>query len=175
MKRVALLASLAGLWWTTNAAHADPAWKELKSAPCKSAIQFPGAPQEQKQKVPSAAGELDATMYLLESEGGAGAYLLMCNDYPKDLVDKAAADKVLDGARDGSAKQMDGKVIGEKKITVNGFPGREIEIDTGEFRYVARLVLAKARLHQAVAMSKTDKQKPADTRKFLDSLKIDAP
>jgi len=166
---------IVGLCIATGVAHADTAWKELKSARCKSAALFPGTPQEQKQKVPSEVGEIEATMYLLEAEGGVGAFLLMCNDYPKDLAEKAAPDKVLDGARDGSAKQMEGKVVSEKKITVNGFPGRELEIATSEFRYFARLVLAKHRLHQAVIMMKTDKVKPEDTRKYLDSLKVEAP
>jgi hypothetical protein len=156
-------------------AHAETAWQELKSPTCKSSIQFPGKPTEQKQKVPSAAGELDATMYLFESAGGTGAFVLMCNDYPKDLVDKATSDKILAGARDGAAKQMEGKVVSEKKLTLGGFPGLEVEIDTGEFRYTARLILAKTRLHQAVSMMKRDKPNPGDTRKFLDSLKLDAP
>jgi hypothetical protein len=172
--RLSILALVGVCAWTSSAS-AEVAWKELKSARCKSAILFPGTPQEQKQQVPSDAGTLDAYLYILETPGGDGAYLLMCSDYPKDLMDKATPDAVLDRARDGSAKEMEGKVGAEKKITVNGFPGREFEISTAQFTYTARLVLAKHRLHQAVFIVKSDKGKSPDTRKYLDSLKVEAP
>ena len=153
------------------------AWVDFKDPTCKCAATFPGKPTEKRQKVPTnnkEIGDLEAVMYLYEGPGGTSAYLMMYNDYPKEKAQAADPQKVLDGARNGAAEKINGKILSEKKITINGQPGRELEIDGGQLKYYARIVLAnKTRLYQAIVVMQKDVAKPADVRKFLDSFKVD--
>jgi hypothetical protein len=171
---LAVAALVVGMVVAGGTAQAQ-AWKNFKSASCKCSATFPGAPTEKRQKVPTEqVGDLEAVMYLLETPDKTGAYLMMYNDYPKDKTKNADPQKVLNGARDGAAAKIKGKVLSEKKITINGQPGRELEIEGGALKYYARIVLSnKTRLYQAIVVMQKDKAKPADVRKFLDSFKVD--
>jgi hypothetical protein len=166
------LATLALLAGTASAAE----WKEFESKTGKCAVMMPGTPTENKQTFPTDAGPVEATLYMLESDGGDVAYLMGFNDFPADLVAQSDPNTMLDGARDGAVKNVGGKLLEEKKITINGYPGREIKVsaqgENGENIVYARVYLVKNRLYQALVVFPKKILRQADVTKFLTSFRL---
>ena len=118
-------------------------WKEFTSKEGGFTVLMPGTPKEQTQKFATQVGDIEAKMFQLEAKPGQ-AYVMAYADYPEAVVKKSNPDKILDGARDGAAKKINGKVASEKKITLEKHPGREVEIEgPGNILIRVRVFLVK--------------------------------
>jgi len=162
-----------GLALSSGAAHAQAGdWKTLTSKAGRFTVMMPGEAKEQKQDVPTPAGKITMTMYILEKDGTA--YFATFNDYPAELIQKSEADTLLDGARDGAVGNVKGKLLEEKKIKVDAFPGREITFEAlgGMFIGRSRIYLVKERLYQVMVLSPKAAGLPKDAGKYLDSFKL---
>jgi hypothetical protein len=148
-----------------------PEWKEYVSKDGRYKVQLPGTPMEKTQKVPG-AGDVLMVVYELKD----GAYLANFTDIPGAAKDSAEMiDKRLDGARDGAAGSVGGKVVKEEKITLDKkYPGREIQIelpgDKGLLR--ARYYWVEGRLYQTIVVGTKAFVGGDDTKKFLDSFAL---
>jgi hypothetical protein len=150
-------------------------WKDFSSNECRCSAQFPGTPQQKTQTMQTKVGSLDAKMIMLEVPGAA-FYALAFVDYPKDKVGDAKPDGLLDGARDGAVSNVKGKLASETKISMNGYPGRELKIEApGDLALHARLYMVKERLYQSLVVMPKAKEASGDSKKFLDSFKFQKP
>lgn len=151
-------------------------WKDFTSEAGKFSVQMPGVPEEKTQPVNVAKlGNVNMFTYTLEQSDGA--YMAAYNDYPMGLFAQVSPDKVLDGARDGAVGNVEGgKLVSEQKITIDGYPGRDIvaEGTKGSITFVikARIYLVNYRLYQCMAILQKDKSSSIDAAKFLDSFKL---
>jgi hypothetical protein len=179
MKRAQLAAVFLVMAAASATAWAQaPAWKEVAPPGCQCSVQMPGEPTESKQSFDTDIGKVDAYMYILPADGGTTAFLLGYNDYNKEKVKGANKQKMLEGAKNGAVTNVKGKLIGEKKVEVAGYPGIEIEVEVppkdGQpaSKVFARIVIANNRLYQTLVVMKASGVRGLDVRKFLDSLKI---
>jgi hypothetical protein len=165
------LASLAFVVALAPAIALAQDWKEFNSEDCRCSAAFPGTPQPKTQGMQTKVGTLEAKMFMLEMPNAF--YAMAFVDYPKEAMGKQSPDQLLESARDGAVGNVKGKLASETKISMNGYPGRELRIEApGDLALVARLYLVKERLYQILVVMPKAKEGTADAKKFLDSFKF---
>ena len=69
---------------------------------------------------------------------------------------------------------MGGTLASERKITLGGFPGRELRVEKirGDMILVCRLFLADDRLYQALVVMPRAKEAPEAVQPFLEGFQL---
>ena len=117
-------------------------------------------------------------MYIASVEDQSGAYLVMYVDYPADLIRSDQANAILDGAMQGGADNVNGKLTRQQNFHLNTIPGREAEIDVPAqgaqpaTHIKSRYFLAHNRLYQVMVVVRQNQTLPDAAQKFLDSFKL---
>jgi hypothetical protein len=169
-----MLASFAFVVALAPALASAQDWKEFSSQECRCSAQYPGNPQPKTQAMQTKVGTLEAKMFMLEMP--TAFYAMAYVDYPKDALGKKPPDELLDGARDGAVGNVKGKLGSETKISMNGYPGRELRIEApGDLALQARIYMVKERLYQILVVMPKSKESEAEAKKFLDSFKFSKP
>ena len=111
-------------------------------------------------------------MLFRSMDGGNVAYMSSYSDLPLERT-TAGPDKILSDARDGALSSAQGTLDSEKKIAIDGYPGRELIILTpnGMKSYV-RVYLVKSRLYQAMGVMPKERTDEKQVRTFLDSFRL---
>jgi hypothetical protein len=156
---------------TTTTTTSSSSWETINED--GFTLSMPGTPSKDDSTVPSAAGPLALRMYTL-SKGYEG-YITGYTEYPDTVFKASEPEEMLDGAQRGAIQNVQGEVTSQRKITIDGNPGREI-IGTSPSRnigFTARVFLAKPRMYMLV-YTQYDKSKPisADGKRFLDSFQL---
>jgi hypothetical protein len=159
-------------------AHADTSdWKkrDLKQD-CRCSIQMPLEPKYDTMPTPTEAGTIQSHMASIDL-GSDTFFAVMWADYPAAALANRTPDSVLDGARDGAVANVKGKLLAEKKLTANGYPGREIRIGSSDKKFVAidRLYVVKTRLYQVMAVWPAAGEDVATTRRYIESFTFTKP
>ena len=79
--------------------------------------------QETTQSVDTDAGPIEVHMFVAEQ--GQKAWLVGYSDYPEALVEASDPATMLAGARDGAVSNVNGQLVSDAEIALNGYPGRE--------------------------------------------------
>jgi hypothetical protein len=149
-----------------------PGWRVFTSKEGGFSVALPGPPAESKQRVATATGHLDVYLFLVEGKDGT-AYVVSYSDLPADEVKPGSEEKRLDFAREGAVANARGKLRTEKKVELDGCPGRELVIETDKDVVIRmRVYAAKRRLYQAMAMGPGGFSQSKDALLFLDSLRL---
>lgn len=160
-----------------GAAAADTTWQEFKSAEGRLTVLFPGEPKLERTPVdvPN-VGKVEEVMWTYELKDVA-MFGVAWVDYPKELVAQGDRTKMLDGARDGAAKNIGGKIVSEKPITMHGFPGRElkVEVPKSPLVFLAQIYLVNERLYQVILVTTASHASAPEVTKFFASFKFDPP
>ena len=144
-------------------------WKEFKPDGAGFSVLMPGTPQDSSQKLPAVAGDIPNHLYT--ATRGDQAFIVGYNDIPERLNAAGKTEKLLNGARDGAASK--GTIREEKKIALDGNPGREIVIDSPNgIASRMRIYLVKNRFYQTLVSVRKGKENDADVFKMLDSFKL---
>jgi len=77
----------------------------------------------------------------------------------------------FDGVVAGLAATL-GKATNEKEVTIQGHPGRDLQIDTKNGPMKVRIILAGNRHYQLIAGGKPGVLSDKDVQTFMDSFKI---
>lgn len=140
-------------------------WKEFTSTEWGFSVLLPKTPQEQRQtvKLPQ-GGELQVAVFGVDE--GAKGYVVACMNAPAGATDAALEAGIKFLAGTGV------KVLSQTSITLEGNPGRELQVElpatvtgTAGVAGTVRVYLANQRLYQLTAAG-------PKARKFLDSLKL---
>jgi hypothetical protein len=149
-----------------------PGWSVYTSKEGGFSVALPGKPAENKQRVMTATGHLDVYLFVVEGKSDA-AYVVSYSDLPAAEAKAGTAEKRLDFAREGAVSNARGKLRTEKKIEIDGFPGRELIIETDKDVVIKmRIYAAKQRLYQTMAMGPGGFFQSTDATQFLDSLRL---
>jgi hypothetical protein len=148
-------------------------WVSFNSPEGRFSIGAPTKPQENVKDIDSDVGKLQ--LHSFASSSAIAYFMVSYGDYPNE----PAADRrelVLDGVRDGVIKGLEGELISETKISINGYPGRQLlarkTIEGSETTFNWRIYLVGPRVYQvAVATKKSDSATPEIT-KFLNSFRL---
>jgi hypothetical protein len=91
-------------------------------------IASPGEFIESVQPVDLGFTEVDMYTYSVEYEGAYWA--VHYNDYPQEIMADADPAIVLDAATTAMADELNGILVDQNPITLDGYPGREILVET---------------------------------------------
>src|SRR4051812_22330543 len=94
-----LAALLAGA--ALAGAAGGPRWQPFTSGESSFSILLPGTPKVAKKPLQSSVGPVTMTLFTVETNGGATAYVVGYVDYPADGVAKSDPKKLLDEALAG--------------------------------------------------------------------------
>jgi hypothetical protein len=145
-------------WVQPAAAQGKPfAWKEGKLE-----VQFPAAPKESKDKLE------------LQLDGGKTVYTVMYNVIEALLKAPPETHKLIyDNTKENLVKSLNGKLLSEKELKLEGATGREYQVETPNLGvYRTRIYIAGDRLYQQILLAPKDvtSGKAADT--FFNSFKL---
>jgi len=163
---LALAMFLLSLLHGMGAASSSNNWNLFTSQEGNFSALFPGEPKEKTQN------ELVFKVHSFAFEKRNTAYLVLYVDYPEKLH-VSPTEQTFDGARNG-ALGKDGKLLQEKSITIEGFPGREIQVNKnkGEAFIVDRYFLAANRMYQIMAVVPKQDQSSTNISYFLNSFSL---
>ena len=102
-------------------------WENFVSPDGAFKIMFPYTPQEQRNVIESPAGKLEVHSY---KYAGSASYSLSYTDYPESIDKPQLSNLALDHARDGGLRQVNGRLISESNISIQGHPGRLIVVES---------------------------------------------
>ena len=155
-------------------------WSESKTLGYK--IEFPQKPEESLQELDSDIGKLQLNLKTYEITDVSPAdenlmYLVNCTIFPESIVNSAKTEKQEGFFRstiDGAVKNIGGKVIEEKKISIKGYPGKDVKIDFNEGNAIInmRLYLVNNKLFMLETITQTNKTPNKSITRFLDSFQL---
>ena len=144
-------------------------WQEFRCEDGRYRIRFPGRPKALERTENTSIGDVTYT-YQMVGEGAFG-YSVVCVKYPKN-VEKDAGQN-LKRARDGAVKGLDGELVADKEITLDGHPGLEfvIRMKSGAW-YRSRIFTVGTRLFQIIHVGTKQDARSRETDEFFDSFKL---
>jgi hypothetical protein len=175
--RTLFVAAVPSLFLLTGCIDVKPNWREYTSKDGRYSIQMPGAPRETQKEAtlpPPFSGQLTVQMATVDLGNKAG-YAVMYNDYPAAIMAQPiGTDQRLEGAVKGGVNAVKGTIVQQKSISLNGYPGREVQISSGDKKQVrTRIYLVKSRLYQVHVIGRDAATiTSADADKFFNSFKL---
>lgn len=136
-------------------------------------VELPGKPNKQTQTVNTPAGPIAINMFTTET--GGEAFIVGYNDFPAQAANIVPAETILNSARDGAIKNVNGKVTSERSINLNGNPGKEFVGDSTtpmEGTFSARIYWVKPRLYQVLYVHRKGTAASENGQKFMNSFKL---
>lgn len=136
---------------------------------------FPSAPEASTLPTPTALGNIDQKMFSVSK--GDAFFAASFADYPAEAMKGQDLKKILDGARDGAAQNIQGKVTSESEIKIGAHTGRDVRIEATVqgISVVAniRFYLVENRLYQMLVVRPGAAGVSDDeVKQFLDSFKL---
>ena len=150
-------------------------WKTFSSVSGGFSILTPGTPIEKQLMQETPMGKIFVTTFRINSK--SSSYFIGYNDYPDDFIRRSNINGLLDGARDGSIGNLNGRLLTQHNISVNGYPGREYVAEfmfkkPGDSTVKTRAYLVNNRLFQISVMSIKGEVSVAQQNKFLNSFTL---
>jgi hypothetical protein len=97
-----------------------------------------------------------------------------CDYTERDHHGGESSDKILESARDGSLRKTQGTVLNQRRITVQGYPGLEMQVSArGDSLVDERLLVVGERLYMIIAVATIKQDRESKTiQRVFDSFKI---
>ena len=144
-------------------------WKPYSSGAGRFTVTVPGAPKQDKATIDTALGKMDLYQFIVTEEGGV--YMVAYSDYP---VIMEMNDQVLAGTAGSIMKGFGGTAQEERKISLDGHPGRFVRGQSAQFSVVAKVFWMQPRLYQLITVMPRNKPHSAEVDRFLDSFSAQA-
>ena len=153
--------------------------KEFFSERGRFAILFPGTPEE-RQYTPS--GRRDSRQYIFADDWAN--YDVAYNDYDIDLEkDAEKRNYVLNRMRDAGVSKVDGRLLSEAEVSLDGHPGRALKVSIPDGSIIrVRMYVVGRRFYQVAVVTLGEQSDPDGGRsavaralKYLDSFRLITP
>jgi hypothetical protein len=146
------------------------------------AATFPKTPDTASQLINSPIGKLRFNSFMYDASEDSTdenlIYGVMTTLYPdsltKGLKQPALIKGFFDGVIKGSVNSVKGKLLSEKEIEFDGYPGREIKVDfqNGIAVIKMRIYLVKTTMFTMQTISYTAKDENKSIYRFMNSFKL---
>jgi hypothetical protein len=148
-------------------------WHLYTSSNPEFSVRFPGIPSSKTRPVKGVAGEVN--LHLVQAQTPDGVYAVAYGD-GQSLPNQTIQDR-LDSSRDNSISNVQGTLMMEKKITLQGYEGREIKVRAREGMFLdARLIGVSDRTYMIEVVSNSEESRDdKNIHKFFDSFKLSLP
>lgn len=147
-------------------------WEEFRDEDGKFSVMLPGNPEKTTTQINTEIGVIDLNMFMYEDYNAV--YMVAYSDFPLGHIESKGVQQLLDDARDGAVRDINGELINEKITEINGYPGRSLLIKAEEEELMARdnLYIVENRMYQIVIVYPLDKNVDFEMDKFISSFKI---
>ncbi len=143
-------------------------------------IEFPKKPTASIQTFNSAVGELKMDMLMYDGSKDNDdnfLYGLITSEYPDSLINSGKTEILSTFFRnsiDGTVKNVQGKLLSEKSIEINGFHGREVKVDfqNGLAIIKMRMYLVQNKMIILQTITETSRDNNPPVSKFHDTFKL---
>lgn len=161
---------------TPEAIEEEDGWEEFTYDAGGFRVALPATPVEEVVPANPDVGMGESGAILLDTNGNTVGYAAFYRDYP-DLATLESSEAIatfLDDFRDDFVENgvLDGQLLQEREITLDSYPGREMEIIGAEGFLKTRVYLVGDRLYMLVAVSMTEEAYPETGDRFLDSFEL---
>lgn len=145
-------------------------WSTYTSEEFGFAVLMPGAVSHESQSVPTVDGP--QTLHSFTASGpNTASYGVFCSE----LVDWEGQEPalILDEVRDGGVSGVNGQLLNEREITLDGFPGRAITIrgEGGEY-YLSNIYLVVGQVYHVLVTVFNLEDAEKDMAKFFSSFRL---
>ncbi len=148
----------------------DKSWKLFSHKEANLSVMMPETPKEESSVEKTVAG--DITLWQASVIQESKAYFVSYSDMPKSTW-KGDPKKMLEGARDGAAQRVKGKVVADREIKLAGkYPGREFKVVVDKMELTQRVYLVKHRLYQVNMGCLVGTCTTAEIQEYLSSMKL---
>ena len=115
------------VWLAASLRQTDDGWQTVRAPDGSFSVLMPGTPEHEQTGATSLAfGKVRVNMLMLEQ--GQWGYSVSWVDYPTGSYAGADLDASLDQARDGAVEGVQGTLLGEEHVTIQGYPGRHMRV-----------------------------------------------
>ena len=144
-------------------------------------ILFPNNPSTDSTITQTKIGSVTIYTHMYESPESSNdsnlVYGMSVTDYPPKYIlstDKAFLNGFFDGAVKGAVENIKGKLLANKDITLNNYPGREIKVDYGDGTAIVtmKIILVNTRVFGLQTISFPGKENNSNASKFYNSFEI---
>jgi serine/threonine-protein kinase len=146
-------------------------WAKYKAYDDSYTAAFPQTPYEKKDYFDTAIGKI----YFVEASysDNNNYYSTSHTTYPVDPKDYNP-EIGLNGSRDGIAKSINMPIVREEKITINGFPAREVEMKGSNGALLGHLIIDPngPTLYQVFVVSNDGNVNTSKNKAFINSFTI---
>lgn len=162
--------------WILNAIKSPESeeWREFSSSEGGFSVLMPGDPTKKIETVNTMFGPIDTPVFSLVQKDAI--YAVTYCEYPATLVQASTPDAILDNVF--NSVKASGKLIGESIISLNGCPGRELEVELEPeesdvlVTMKIRMFMIDNRICRAMVATPKGRATSEDAMKFLDSFKV---
>ncbi len=156
--------------FSAQTAFAAP-WKTLSPKGGQFSVSMPGTPKASKTVDKDKDGGI-TTDYDWTLETDTSLYMVGYQEHPAATARLLNGDALLEEVVKGMMADK-GKILSNKKVTLAGFPGREVKADAGEgVQLNAKLYWVKNRLYMVMAGSPKNAAAAKNANTFLQSFKL---
>ena len=143
-----------------SSGFAQRAWKGFTDPEANFKVLFPGVPQIQT------GAERNLHVFTVRAE--AEAYGLSYSDYSPG----SDWEKVVDAERDSLVGPLGGKVLSEKRVSLDGNPGKWVKFSGKDWSGQLELYFVGQRLYFLQAIAAPGSERPQNFAKFLNSFRL---
>jgi hypothetical protein len=179
MKKIIWVFTLLLIFIGSSSFDHEKSWNAFETADVR--LMFPGEVSTESNVVDSDVGKLEMklTMYDASQDKEADnlVYGFFSTTYPDTAIHsdkKETLPRFFRGAIDGAVKNVKGKLLAEKEISIGKYPGREIKVDLNEGEAIIRMrcYLVRNVMYIVQVITLTQKEGNASIGKFFDSFSL---
>ena len=179
MKRFTITFSLITLIAVLTAFSNPGDWQLFESTDFQAF--YPNLPSSQVKTVNSAVGELKMNIFMYDASNNEKdenlVYGIITTEYPDSIINSSNTEVLQNFFRnsiDGAVNNVNGKLISESTIDIDGFPGREIKVNFRDGLAVIkmRMYLVNNKIFTLQTITKTENDLNKSIDKFMNSFKL---
>lgn len=146
-------------------------WETYTAPDGTFSVELPGKPQAETTQVPLEGGGTAIAHFIIAKPKDNTAY--SCAYTEHENINDKTPDQLLDSARDGSLRKIQGTVQSQKRITAQGHPGLEMQASARNNSLLdARLLVVGDRLYMIMAVATARTRDAKSVQRMFDSFKL---
>lgn len=147
-------------------------WQTYMLSNKSFSITLPELPKEKDQEIKTSAGAVKVKIYVVEPRSSGPAWFVGHSE-PSSTVKLDTDERRLDRARDGAVAAMNGKLQGERRLTLQRYPGRELDIvREGDQRVRLRVYVVRQRMYTLLVVGTAEQVRSPEAERFFESFKL---
>ncbi|MGI9530462.1 hypothetical protein [Lutimonas sp.] len=156
-------------------------WVLVKNEAQGYQIEFPKEPKKRVQTVNTEAGPIDMHINMLDLSAKENdsnlIYLSSYAQYPDSIIHSDQREQLKGFFREtieGLVGSIDGKMLNEREITIDGFKGKEVKINFQDGMAIIRIrvYLVKNQVYMLQVVTKTENDSNESIARFMNSFDL---